>query len=281
MSEPCTLKEAFSCGPAPLRSLKLLAAGLLALGMASCDDDTPDYESDPEPVSSFKVHIGEENIIQLDFEAPDCYPPMYAAVMVMEDLPADEKIIYMGGVYSAENPEPDLSDCTLIYDYSDYDVIQNWDWEKEPLYWRCMYLFHPLPRTTYYVRGYVQTDKGEYYSNTIEIHSDRKDTENGNTDTYEIPVIFHLFPDAEGDYPVKDWMISEQLEYANLVYANRYNIPGQTETGVRFVAATHTPDGRQLETPGIVRETEAVEIDYRKVQLDDKYLWDMEHALNV
>lgn len=107
----------------------------------------------------------------MDFEAPDYYPPMYAAVLVMEDLPADEKIIYLGGVYSTANPEPDISDCILISDYLDYETIQNWEWEKEPLYWRCMYLFHPLPATTYYVRGYVQTDKGEYYSNTIEIRS--------------------------------------------------------------------------------------------------------------
>lgn len=58
-------------------------------------------------------------------------------------------------------------------------------------------------------------------------------------------------------------------------------IPGQTETGVRFVAATHTPDGIPLETPGIVHEKEVVEIDFQNVELDDKYKWDTEHALNV
>ncbi len=76
-------------------------------------------------------------------------------------------------------------------------------------------------------------------------------------------------------------MVKEQLEYANNVYGNCYHIPGQTETGVRFVPATHTPDGTPLETPGIVHETEAVEIDINNVELDDKYVWDMEHALNV
>ena len=86
-------------------------------------------------------------------------------------LPADEKIIYEGSVYSTENPEPDLSDCVFINDYSNYEPFLNWDWEKEPLYWRCLYLLHPLPGTTYYVRGYVQTNKAEYYSNTVEIRS--------------------------------------------------------------------------------------------------------------
>ena len=149
----------------------------------------------------------------MDLGAPDNYPPAYMAVLVMEDLPADEKIIYEGSVYSTENPEPDLSDCVFINDYSDYEPFLNWDWEKEPLYWRCLYLLHP---------------------------------------------------DAEGNYPVKDWMVREQLDYANYVYSNYFNLPGQTETGVRFVGATTAPDGTPLETPGIVHEKEAVEIDYEK-----------------
>lgn len=59
----------------------------------------------------------------------------------------------------------------MIYDYTDFDIIQEWDWKENPLYWGCLYLMHPLPETTYYVRGYVQTDKGEYYSNTFEFRS--------------------------------------------------------------------------------------------------------------
>lgn len=52
-------------------------------------------------------------------------PPAYMAVLVMEDLPADEKIIYEGSVYSTENPEPDLSDCVFINDYSNYEPFLN------------------------------------------------------------------------------------------------------------------------------------------------------------
>lgn len=114
--------------------LKLFVGALFAFGMVACDDDDKAPEPDPEPTSTFKLHIGEGNVVQMDFEAPDYYPPMYAAVLVMEDLPADEKIIYLGGVYSTANPEPDISDCILISDYSDYETIQNWEWEKEPLY---------------------------------------------------------------------------------------------------------------------------------------------------
>ena len=150
-----------------LHGYKLFAVLLLAFGMAACADD----HTDPEPTSTFTLHIGEGNIVPMDLGAPDNYPPAYMAVLVMEDLPADEKIIYEGSVYSTENPEPDLSDCVFINDYSDYEPFLNWDWEKEPLYWRCLYLLHPLPGTTYYMRGYVQTNKAEYYSNTAEIRS--------------------------------------------------------------------------------------------------------------
>ena len=261
---------------------KLLAAVLLAFGMAACGDDDPvEPEPEPEPASTFKLHIGEGNIVRIEEDAPDYYPPAYAAYLVMEDLPADEKILYEGGCYSIEDTVPDISDCTLIFDISDSDAYQNWDWEAEPLILECMYFLHPLPGTTYYLRGYVRTDKGEYYSNTVTIRSSFTEPLAENPDAYEIPVVFHLFPDAEGNYPVKDWLIQEQLDYANHVYGNYYNVPGQAETGVRFVAATHTPDGTPLETPGIVHETEAVEVDYQNPQIDGQYIWDMEYALNV
>ena len=105
-----------------LHGYKLFAVLLLAFGMAACDDDTVP-EPDPEPTSTFKLHIGEGNIVPMDLGAPDNYPPAYMAVLVMEDLPADEKIIYEGSVYSTENPEPDLSDCVFINDYSDYGAV--------------------------------------------------------------------------------------------------------------------------------------------------------------
>lgn len=260
------------------RGYKLFTIILLAPGIMACDDNTL---SEPAPDSTFSIHIGEDNIAEIETNAPEYYPPMYKAVLVMEDLPTDEKIIYMGSVHSTENPKPDLSDKTYISDCSNDELFQNWDWKKEPLYIECLHLFHPLPGTTYYVRGYVQTDKAEYYSNTIEIRSKVTAPMEENPDAYEIPVIFHLFPDTAGNYPFKEWMVKEQLDYANHVYGNYYNIPGQTETGVRFVAATHTPDGTQLETPGIIYEKEAVDLDYQNPQMDDKYIWDMEYALNV
>lgn len=52
----------------------------------------------------------------------------------MEDLPEDEKILYLGGVYSTENQQPDINDSSMIFDYTDFDLIQEWDWKDNPLY---------------------------------------------------------------------------------------------------------------------------------------------------
>lgn len=262
------------------RWIRFFVAVIVAFGLSACKED-PDEPEPAPPASTFKLHIGSGNVEKMDFAAPEYYPSMYNFVLVMEDLPEDEKILYLGGVYSTENQQPDINDSSMIFDYTDFDLIQEWDWKENPLYWGCLYLLHPLPETTYYVRGYVQTDKGEYYSNTLEFRSDFSVPATPNPNAYEIPVIFHLFPDAEGNYPVNEYMVREQIEYANRVFGNYFNIPGQTDTGVRFVAATHAPDGSLLKSPGIVYEKEAVEIDFETGEIDDKYVWDMEHALNV
>lgn len=38
--------------------------------------DVPDPE--PEPSSTFKLHIGENNVVAMDMSAPDYYPDMYS-----------------------------------------------------------------------------------------------------------------------------------------------------------------------------------------------------------
>lgn len=257
---------------------KILLVALLALGMAACSNQLE--ETEPEPTSTFKIHIGESNIVQMDLGAPDYYPPTYQVVLVMENLPADEKIIYLGACYSSVNKVPDINDYTHILDYSTYEPIQDWNW-SEPLYWTCARLSYLLPNKTYYLRGYVQTNKGTYYSNTMTLRSSSNASIVENPDAYEIPVIFHLFPDSAGNYLIKDQAIQEQIEYANYVYSNSFRIPGQTETGVRFVAATQAPDGTPLSTPGIIHETQPITIDYFYPKVPHQYVWDMEQVLNV
>ena len=278
-------------------AMKFLACVLLAFGMAACSDDdepvVPEPEPEPEP-TEFRVHIGEGNIIDIDEENlyPDHYPIMKGAFMVMEDLPADEKILYMGGCYSPVSQEPDFTDYYEIYDYSNYPDIQEWDWTANPqLIWQCMYFLHMVPGTTSYLRGYVETDKGAYWSNTMEVHSNFMEPLQEDPNAYEIPVVFHLFPDEDGTYPVQDYFALEQIEYANHVYSNYYQIPGQpgyfnipaqVKTGVRFVPATEMPDGTPLETPGIYHEQEPINFNYGDDEsLDRKYVWDMEKVLNV
>ena len=259
---------------------KPLAWVLLFFGSAACTEGPIVPEPEPEP-SGFTIHMDEENIVEYQEDEQGIYPHLYTAYLVMENLPADQKILYMGGCYSNGSTEPDLSDYTLIYDYSEHDTFQQWDWESGPLIWNCLALYHLMPGTTYHIRGYVKTDKAEYFSNTMEVRSNFTAPMEETTDAYTIPVIFHLFPDADGSYPVKEWMLKEQLDYANRVYSNYFGIPGQEDTGVRFAPATHAPDGKPLSTPGMIYEKEPVEIDSANAELEDRYVWDMEHALNV
>lgn len=268
-----------SCG------CRMLTAVLLALCLAACskDDDITDPtgpDEDTKPASTFNLHVNEGNIISLNGSVPDYYPTAYGMVTVMEQLPADEKLLYVGGVYSIANEEPDMSDSYSFIDVSDWDLFQTWDWSS-PLYWTSLWLTNPLPGTTYHLRGMAVTERGTYYTNPIDITTDPVPADTAAADAYEIPVVFHLFPDSTGSYNVPDWIIQEQFDYANVVYANRHNIPGQTETGVRFTLATHTPDGTPLETPGIVREKEPESVIFHHAQIDEKYVWDMEQVLNV
>ena len=223
------------------------------------------------------------NMEPFEPNAPDYYPQTYSIYMKMEDLPDNEKILYAGACYSTDDDKPDTSDYLYIFDDSDNPTIQGWDWDKDgPMIWNCLSLIHLTPGETYYIRGYVLTDKGEYYTDTMEVRSEYTTPLVEDPEAYEIPVVFHLFPDEHGYYPVKDWMADDMISYANHVYSNYFSeVPGQVRTGVRFVPATLDPEGNPLQTPGVVYEQEAVKIDYLDTQLDRKYIWDMEKVLNV
>ena len=260
-----------------LHCLVLLTCILLSFSAVSCSPDNT------VPSSTFRVYMYDGNMEPFEPNAPDYYPQTYSIYMKMEDLPDNEKILYTGACYSTDDDKPDTSDYLYIFDDSDNPTIQGWDWDKDgPMIWNCLSLIHLTPGETYYIRGYVLTDKGEYYTDTMEVRSEYTTPLVEDPEAYEIPVVFHLFPDEHGYYPVKDWMADDMISYANHVYSNYFSeVPGQVRTGVRFVPATLDPEGNPLQTPGVVYEQEAVKIDYLDTQLDRKYIWDMEKVLNV
>lgn len=258
-----------------LHSLVLLVCVLLVLSVASCSLDNTRYKS------TFKIHMFDGSIQVDKTDIPAYYPRSYNIFMEMEDLPADEKILWTGACYSTDNPEPDTTDYLIIFDESDSN-IQERDWSKDrTVIWGCMSFTHLTPGMTYYIRGYVMTDKAEYYTETIELRSEFNIPLQNDPDDYEIPVVFHLFPDEDGVYPVKESMIAEMISYANHVYADYFRIPKQKRADVRFVPATHDIVGNPLQTPGIVYEKESITIDGENPQLDSQYIWDMEKVLNV
>lgn len=251
-----------------LHCLVLLTCILLSFSAVSCSPDNT------VPSSTFRVYMYDGNMEPFEPNAPDCYPQTYSIYMKMEDLPDNEKILYTGACYSTDDDKPDTSDYLYIFDDSDNPTIQGWDWDKDgPMIWNCLSLIHLTPGETYYIRGYVLTDKGEYYTDTMEVRSEYTTPLVEDPEAYEIPVVFHLFPDEHGYYPVKDWMADDMISYANHVYSNYFSeVPGQVRTGVRFVPATLDPEGNPLQTPGVVYEQEAVKIDYLDTQLDRKYI---------
>lgn len=85
-----------------------------------------------------------------------------------------------------------------------------------------------MPETTYHIRDYVKTNKAEYFSNTMEVRSNFTASMEEATDVYTIPVVvFHLFPNINESYLVKEWMFKEQLDYANRLYSNYFGTPGR------------------------------------------------------
>ena len=74
---------------------KPLAWVLLFFGSAACTEGPIVPEPEPEP-SGFTIHMDEENIVEYQEDEQGIYPHLYTAYLVMENLPADEKILYMG-----------------------------------------------------------------------------------------------------------------------------------------------------------------------------------------
>ena len=269
---------------------KPLAWVLLFFGSAACTEGPIVPEPEPEP-SGFTIHMDEENIVEYQEDEQGIYPHLYTAYLVMENLPADEKILYMGGCYSNGSTEPDLSDYTLIYDYSEHDTFQQWDWESGPLIWNCLALYHLMPGTTYHIRGYVKTDKAEYFSNTMEVRSNFTAPMEETTDAYTIPVIFHLIQSNKdiasygGEIPME--RIHLLLDKINNTFSGSVstNATG-VDTKIRFKAAVYDPYGNKLQESGINRIYVDEVIDeakdkYNTFIVNQKALWPYDKYLNV
>ncbi len=101
-----------------------------------------------------------------------------------------------------------------------------------------------------------------------------------------IPVIFHIISNnntKEICAGITRDYIEDKLLLLNQAFAGDVsNSPVATDTGIRFVLATYTPDGKKLKEPGILREDrkndKAADI---KKYIIDNLMWDSYKYLNV
>lgn len=254
---------------------------ILLIIFTSCEKDA--IEKQDKKPSTFSVRI--DNVIyDTYFDEYPQGPSLYAPYLVMSNLPDNERILGFGEYYSPENPDPDESDYAVILDYSDDELIQEWDWTQELIY-STVPLDQLIPNKTYYLKGVVITDKGTYYSNVVEINTENLPDCKPDPQARELPVVFHVMPYEDGTYP-RTYFFDEMLACANRIYRNVWSLPELADAGIKFVPATHTPDGAPLSTPGIHYLNERKVLDYNKFFDESESflngnIWDMTKVINV
>lgn len=256
----------------------MLLSGLLVL--TACQDDE---NFDTPEKSSFEISIS--GIIK------DCYEgylpqlPLYFVYVRMHDLPEDEKIVSWGSCVSSRNTMPDMRDKSNELEAKDIDIVRDWDWASgEDLIYQSGIYDKLIPGETYYVRGFVKTTKDTYLTPNVEtitpdvslLHPDTME------ERREIPVVFHLFPDKNGN-ALDAQFVDDLVAQANLVYRNAWGLSEGADAGIRFVLA----EGKDFERPGVHRISVPVTIDVDEFDenpglfLRPEWATDPTQALNV
>lgn len=101
-----------------------------------------------------------------------------------------------------------------------------------------------------------------------------------------IPVIFHIISNnntKEICSGITQKYIEEKMAHLNQAFSGEAsNSPTATNTGIRFILATHTPEGKILKEPGIHREDRKNEKTAEiKKHIIDKLMWDPYRYLNI
>lgn len=101
-----------------------------------------------------------------------------------------------------------------------------------------------------------------------------------------IPVIFHIISNnntKEICTGITQKYLEEKLTHLNQAFSgDASNSPTATDTGIRFILATHTPEGKILKEAGIRREDRKNEktADIKK-HIINKLMWDPSKYLNI
>ncbi len=257
-----------------LKNLSLLAAGAILL--TACSDDTPDTP-DGDDVSTFEISIS--GFIDDNYAADGLDVTVQAVYMHGSALPEGEKILTWGCVSSVVDDEPTVETArAYLLEVEDDETFTSWDW-SEDLYYRCATLDRMIPGVTYYVRGYVKTTRGEYYTSTVTTKAEWSAPGAGTKGEYEVPIVFNIFP-LENGSEMPEEILDYLLDWANFTYENALALDGYVDTGVRFVLA----DLPGLDAPGRRYINEPVKYTYGVDEYDflrPEWFTDITKAVNV
>lgn len=264
------------------RFIIALCTFLLIGSFSSCSDD--DEEEVIVPASTLSVKIND--VIAKHFDDMTEFPQRYRPYLTIDKMPEDEKILEVKSFYSYTNTEPDSLDYRYTFSQYAIDMVNNdWDFEeKGPFIWS---INAPditfLPGRKWYVRARVTTNRGVYYSNAKEFDVEAASPLVDAADIRHIPIVFHIFHSANGTYLDKKFFY-DALEYANLVYANAWQLSSDyaVDTKICFDLAKTDDNGNVLDEPGLVYEDTYVKIsDFEEKEECLKRMWNPRRAINV
>lgn len=248
--------------------------GALLLSACSDSDETMPVV---RPESTFSISIsGMEDADYLNYGVK---LPIKDVYMRASGLPEDEEILFWGSVMSAENKMPQIGDSRpYLFPTGGSGVFEDWDW-SEDFYFRCFASNCLTPGVTHYVRGYVITSRGEYYTDPVEVVIDDSCVAQETAPDYEIPVVFNVFPSSDGSFIPED-VVENMFSWCNLALRNAFDAPGCADTGIRLVLADlpglDKPGWRYIDEPTVVMYGENVDL-----KLRPEWRTDIDKAVNV
>lgn len=161
---------------------------------------------------------------------------------IANNLSSGERLQSYGFCWSSSNPFPDNS----------YRNISQAPDRAASGYTLTYTLGNIADGKTYYIRSFIVTNKGTYYSAPKTYQAPSLTYDNN---TVKAPVIFHvLYNDAsDKNQNIREEVLDDAIRYANMIFRNKLSPSTGTDINLEFYRAETDPDGIPLTEKGIDR----------------------------